>query len=196
MYVKNITKGFWGKTVLDGFSADFPTGGISCITGNSGIGKTTLLNIIMKLVPSDGGEIDPDFGGRISAVFQEDRLCERLSAAANVKLVCGKSVSDEDIFAALAEVGLEREDCIKPVSKLSGGMRRRAAVVRAVIAESDILIMDEPFKGLDEGNRRRTVDYVLKNRRGRTLIAVTHDPAEIDMLGGKIFKISAKAIDE
>lgn len=193
MYVKNITKRFGDKLVLDGFSADFPDGEASFVVGQSGCGKSTLLNIIMGLLPADSGEIDPRFSDRISAVFQEDRLCEKLSAAANVRLVC--SVADEEIIAALSEVELAREDALRPVSELSGGMKRRAAIVRAVMADSRTVIMDEPFKGLDPSSKSRTIEYVLKNLRGRTLIAVTHDISEADAMNGKIFEIHGKTID-
>lgn len=193
MYVKNITKRFGDKLVLDGFSADFPDGKASFVVGQSGCGKSTLLNIIMGLLPADSGEIDPRFSDRVSAVFQEDRLCKKLSAAANVRLVC--PAADEEIIASLSEVGLAREDALRPVSELSGGMKRRAAIVRAVMAESRTVIMDEPFKGLDPSSKSRTIEYVLKNLRGRTLIAVTHDISEADAMNGKIFEIHGKTID-
>ncbi len=193
MYVKNITKRFGDKLVLDGFSADFPDGEASFVVGQSGCGKSTLLNIIMGLLPADSGELDPRFSDRVSAVFQEDRLCEKLSAAANVRLVC--PTADEEIISALSEVGLAREDALRPVSELSGGMKRRAAIVRAVMADSRTVIMDEPFKGLDPSSKSRTMEYVMKNLRGRTLIAVTHDISEADAMNGKIFEIHGKTID-
>ncbi len=193
MYVKNITKRFGDKLVLDGFSADFPDGEASFVVGRSGCGKSTLLNIIMGLLPADSGELDPRFSDRVSAVFQEDRLCEKLSAAANVRLVC--PTADEEIISALSEVGLAREDALRPVSELSGGMKRRAAIVRAVMADSRTVIMDEPFKGLDPSSKSRTMEYVMKNLRGRTLIAVTHDISEADAMNGKIFEIHGKTID-
>lgn len=189
MYVKSITKRFGDKLVLDGFSADFPNGEASFVAGQSGCGKSTLLNIIMGLLPADSGEIDPRFSDKISAVFQEDRLCEKLTAAANVRMVCSKGVSDEEIISALSEVGLAREDTLRPVSELSGGMKRRAAIVRAVAADSRTVIMDEPFKGLDPSSKSRTMEYVMKNLRGRTLIVVTHDISEARAMNGKIFEI-------
>ncbi len=195
MYVKNITKRFGEKLVLDGFSADFPDGEASFVVGQSGCGKSTLMNIIMGLIPADSGETDPRLSDKISAVFQEDRLCEKLSAAANVRLVCPKSISDEEIITSLSEVGLAREDSLRPVSELSGGMKRRAAIVRSVMADSRIVIMDEPFKGLDPASKSRTIEYVMKNLRGRTLIAVTHDISEANAMNGKIFEIHGKTID-
>ncbi len=193
MYVKNITKRFGDKLVLDGFSADFPDGEASFVVGQSGCGKSTLLNIIMGLLHADSGELDPRFSDKISAVFQEDRLCEKLSAAANIRLVC--PTADEEIISSLSQVGLAREDALRPVSELSGGMKRRAAIVRAVMADSRTVIMDEPFKGLDPSSKSRTIEYVMKNLRGRTLIAVTHDISESDAMNGKIFEIHGKTID-
>lgn len=182
MKVEKISKAYNGTRVLNDFSADFPKGEISCIMGRSGCGKTTLLNIIMGLVPPDSGSFDAP--GKISVVFQEDRLCERLSAAANVKLVCQKDYPEEKIIAALAAVGLGREDIFRPVSELSGGMKRRTAIVRAMSAESNTIIMDEALKGLDDATKKLTTEYILSNRGGRTLIFVTHDINEVELLGG------------
>lgn len=192
MKVENITKTYNGTRVLNNFSADFPQGEISCIMGRSGCGKTTLLNIIMGLVSPDSGTFDAP--GKLSVVFQEDRLCERLSAAANVKLVCPKDYPEEKIIAALDAVGLGREDIFRPVSELSGGMKRRTAIVRAMSADSDTIIMDEALKGLDDATKKLTAEYILSHRGGRTLIFVTHDIDEVRLLGGSLVNIDKKQI--
>lgn len=193
MKIHKITKSFGENKVLDNFSAEIPDGEITCIMGRSGCGKSTLLNIIMGLTAPDSGSIEQS--GNISTVFQEDRLCSRLSAAANVKLVCPKSVTEESIAESLLAVGLEKDDLFRPVSELSGGMKRRTAIVRAVMAESDIIIMDEAFKGLDSATKKLTAEYVLANRNDRTLIFVTHDKEEIALLGGRLIEIK-EAKDE
>ena len=181
--LKNIEKSFDGKEVLKNFSAVFPAGRVSCIMGSSGCGKTTLLNILLGLQSADGGSVEglPD---RISALFQEDRLCEDFSAESNVRLTAARGVRGEDITAALTELGLE-SDIKTPVRELSGGMKRRVAIARTMLAEGELVIMDEPFRGLDGENRRRAAEFVLRRLDGRTLIAVTHDAEDIDLLGAE-----------
>ena len=181
--IKNIEKSFEGKGVLKNFNATFPACRVSCIMGASGCGKTTLLNILLGLQSADGGSVEglPD---RITALFQEDRLCEDFSAESNVRLTAAKGVRGEEIAEALTELGLEN-DLKTPVRELSGGMKRRVAIARTMLAEGGLVIMDEPFRGLDGENRRRAAEFVLKRREGRTLIAVTHDAEDLDLLGAE-----------
>ncbi len=181
--LKNIEKSFEGKGVLKNFSATFPACRVSCIMGSSGCGKTTLLNILLGLQKADGGSVEglPD---RISALFQEDRLCEDFSAESNVRLTAARGVSREEIAEALTELGLEG-DIKTPVRELSGGMKRRVAIARTMLAEGELVIMDEPFRGLDGENRRRAAEFVLRRLDGRTLIFVTHDEEDIDLLGAE-----------
>ena len=149
--------------------------------GASGCGKTTLLRILCGLLPPDSGRIDGAEGAWYSAVFQEDRLCENLTAAANIRLVTGNSRSREEIESALAAVGLA--DCSgKPVREFSGGMKRRTALVRALLAEYSVLVLDEPFKGLDESTREQTAGWCRKMTAGKTVILVTHDPRDCELL--------------
>ena len=181
--LKNIEKSFEGKGVLKNFSATFPACRVSCIMGSSGCGKTTLLNILLGLQKADGGSLEglPD---RITALFQEDRLCEDFSAESNVRLTAARGVTREEIAEALTELGLE-DDLKTPVRELSGGMKRRVAIARTMLAEGDLVIMDEPFRGLDGENRRRAAEFVLRRLNGRTLIFVTHDEEDIDLLGAE-----------
>lgn len=180
--IRNLSKRFDGKRVLDGFSADLPDRGVVAIEGRSGAGKTTLLNILMGLVPPDAGLIEGLARRRVTAVFQENRLIEGWSALKNIRLVCGRGVTDLSISAHLGEVGLSGEEKT-PVRALSGGMRRRVALVRAVIAPGDILVLDEPFKGLDEATRDMAVRYVLAHAADRLILLVTHDRAEAAAMG-------------
>ena len=183
--IRDLSKRFGDKRVLDGFSADLPDRGVAAIEGRSGAGKTTLLNILMGLTPPDAGRIEGLSGRRVTAVFQEDRLLEGWSALKNIRLVCGRGVSDADIIRHLGEVGLAGDEKT-PVRALSGGMRRRVALVRAVIAPGDILVLDEPFKGLDEATRDRAARYVLAHAADRLILLVTHDRAEADAMGAAL----------
>ncbi|MBR3505345.1 MAG: ATP-binding cassette domain-containing protein [Clostridia bacterium] len=178
--VRNLSKGFDGKPVLSGLSFDLPDRGVVAVEGRSGAGKTTLLNILMGLIPPDEGQIEGLAGKRVTAVFQEDRLLENWSAMKNIRLVCG--APEAEIAAHLRAVGLAGEEKT-PVRSLSGGMRRRVALVRAVIAPGDILILDEPFKGLDGATRDAAIRYVLDHAANRLILLVTHDRGEAAQMG-------------
>ena len=184
--LKNITKSFGEKTVFRDFSAVFPGGGVSCLMGPSGGGKTTLLRMILGLETPESGVITgvPE---RKAAVFQEDRLCPGVSPVENVLLVTGKEKEGE-ARSLLTELGLG-DSLDLPCCELSGGMRRRAAIARALLAEGELLTLDEPFKGLDEQNRRAAAALVLACRRGRTLLYVTHERGEAALLGGEVYQI-------
>ncbi|MBR4279021.1 MAG: ATP-binding cassette domain-containing protein, partial [Clostridia bacterium] len=114
--VKDLHKSFGEKKVLDGFNASFEIGKVTCVMGESGGGKTTLLNLIMGLLKPDAGEIS-GVPNKISAVFQEDRLCEPYSAVRNVLAVTGHSVAEDDIVALLRELRLEGSEYL-PVNTL------------------------------------------------------------------------------
>ena len=179
--VKNIEKSFGQQTVLKDLSYTFPAGKTTCIMGESGCGKTTLLRIMMGLEKPDEGSVSGIQKGRVAVVFQEDRLCENLSAAANLRLV-RKHLPQEEIEEAFREVRLE-DAWKKPVRELSGGMKRRVAILRALLAEADCIIMDEPLKGLDEETKEQTIRYIRSRTDGKTLIVVTHEEKEAEMLG-------------
>lgn len=181
--INNLSKTFGDKTVLADFSEIIPAHKTTAIMGESGIGKTTLINIIMGLEKADSGEISgvPD---KISAVFQEDCLCEDFSAISNIRAVTGKKISKENISSTLKELGLSSNDLTFPSRELSGGMKRRVAIARALLAESDLIIMDEPFKGLDIETRSSVIKVILNSisQSKRTLIIITHSPEEAELL--------------
>ena len=178
--VDRVSKSFGDKMVFDRYSATFRGGRMSCLMGPSGCGKTTLLHMLMGLITPDEGVIT-GVPFRKSAVFQEDRLCESFHAVANVRLACPKSTPPSVVESHLVRIGLEGSLKL-PVIRLSGGMRRRVAIVRAILAESDIVFLDEPFKGLDAITRQRVMDYVREQTAGKTVILVTHEPAEAEAM--------------
>lgn len=183
--VNNLYKSFKGQQVLNNLNIYFSEGKISCIMGASGVGKTTLAYILMELLEADSGEIIGLQTKKISPVFQEDRLIEHWDAIRNILLVSPKDVTSNTVEQHLIKLGLT--DCKgKPVKSLSGGMRRRVAIVRAILSEYDVILMDEPFKGLDEELKKQVVDYVKENTKGKTVIVITHDRDEVEMMQAEL----------
>lgn len=173
--IKNLTKSFGEKRVIDGLSFSMPEHGFVAVTGKSGRGKTTLLRILAGLEKPSGGEIiftpaNPKF----SMVFQEDRLLEKESALENAA-IAGNAARARDILSAL---GLS-DVMDKKVSLLSGGMARRVAIARALAAEADIYIFDEPIKGLDKETARLALDVIKKETAGKLVLYVSHSEEEI-----------------
>ena len=186
--LQHITKRFRDKEVFHNLSMTFCESQSNCLMGPSGSGKTTIINMLMKLVKPDCGVIEGLDGRRIAAVFQEDRLIEHWNAVKNVRLVCSRMVTDEIICSEFQKVSLS-EDIKKPVRQYSGGMKRRVAIVRAMLADSDLIIMDEPFKGLDSELKTQVIEYVKKRVAGKTVIIVTHDIQEAQQLEAHLITI-------
>ncbi len=172
--IKNLCKSFDGEKVLDNVNMTFTRHKPVCVMAPSGRGKTTLINIILGLIPRDRGSVQGTENMKFSAVFQEDRLCEDLSAVMNVAIVC-ENPDREKIQADLQVLGLTAEETGRPVKTLSGGQKRRVAISRRLESDSHTIIMDEPFKGLDEETRRIVVAAVKEKLRGRILLIITHD---------------------
>ena len=179
-----VCKAFDGHPVLENISFDFPEGAVTALRGPSGCGKTTLVNIILGLLKPDAGEVRMPANARVAAVFQEDRLIEHFSAAQNVRLAAPASVTDAQIRAALNGLGLADEG-EKRVSQFSGGMRRRVAVIRAALYQPQVLLLDEPFKGLDDDMRAKTAAFLCRTCAQATTILVTHDGTEAALMGAQ-----------
>lgn len=169
--LRDVSKSFGACRAVEHLTADYEPGQIYYLTSPSGSGKTTQLHMLAGLILPDGGELHTPFP--VSMVFQEDRLCGDYDAVKNVELVTGDRKRARE---ALSEV-LPKEALDKPCSQLSGGMKRRVAVVRAMEARSALVLLDEPFAGLDADTRRLTEEYISRRREGRTLIVATHTGA-------------------
>lgn len=180
--IRNLTVRYGENTVLSDFSCSFEKGKCTAITGSSGSGKTSLINAVMELIPYEGRIIRNDVV--ISAVFQEDRLCEGMSVMRNLKLTAAKKFGTADIKKALCEIHLDGISSHK-ISALSGGMKRRVAILRALLAPHNTLILDEPFKGLDEDTKNDVMTFVKKNASD-TIILITHDISEAHFFNSSI----------
>lgn len=184
MKIQNLCKSYEGRPVFSHLNLTFTEGGIYALMGASGRGKTTFLHILMGLTTADAGSISGLEGKNFSAVFQENRLCGFLTAAENIAAIQKNPSSLSEINALLAEI-LPSESLNQPVEEYSGGMKRRAAIARALLAKSDILVMDEPLTGLDEKTREHVISFILKYRNGRTLIFTTHQEKDVQQFGGE-----------
>ncbi len=185
---ENVTKRFGESVVLQGFSAVFEAGQVYAVMGKSGAGKTTLVHLLAGLLQQDKGRIIGREGVRVGMLFQENRLLEALPATANLRVF---GCADVDYLAKGAEIGLCEADMQKPISALSGGQKRRVALMRALLCEADLLLLDEPFKGLDDATRILAAQFVQRERRARTLLCVTHDEEDAVLLHAKKQMIGA-----
>lgn len=183
LVVTDLKKSYDGRPVLDGLSFTAPVG-LTRIVGESGIGKTTLLRILLGLETADSGEITGLSGKRLAAVFQEDRLLDFMTPVDNIRLPEPK-LERAVILREMAAMGLTGCEN-QPVRELSGGMRRRVAILRALLCGADVIALDEPFKGLDEATRARVIDETKRLCRGKTVLMVTHEAAEAERMGAKI----------
>lgn len=178
--VKNLSKAYGDHAVLRDFSHVFPDGSLTAIEGRSGCGKTTLLRLIAGLEAPDAGSILGVPSGGVAMVFQEDRLPPQLTAPACLRAVLRRtSERDRQIDAALRALGLG-DALDQPVREFSGGMRRRVALARALLYPSDLILLDEPFKGLDADTRAAAIAFARPLLAGRTALLVTHDPEDAE----------------
>lgn len=172
--IKDLSYKYGKNTVIDALSYEFECGKVTAIVGESGVGKTTLVNLISALLPAPLGTIESDLN-KIGYVFQEPRLFNWMSALENVS-----TVSDEETARALlTQMGLA-DALSKYPAELSGGMKQRVAIARALAYDPDLVILDEPFKGLDPEKRREISEFVFKALKDKTVIMVTHDPQDLE----------------
>ncbi len=180
--LKDLKKSYSGHCVLDGFCSEIVEN--TAVMGASGSGKTTLIRIIMGLEKADAGEVIFREKPRFAAVFQEDRLFADFGATENITAVTGRGAEREKRAAELlSELLIDSSEQGKAVRDFSGGMKRRVAIARALAAESDILVLDEPFKGLDEDTRAVTASVIREYSKDKLIILVTHDIREAELLG-------------
>ncbi len=170
-----VTKTYGDLKVLDKLSLTFPDTGIIGLFGPSGCGKTTLIHLIAGLQQADSGSIHNIKAHSVSMVFQEDRLLPWMTAGDNLNLIYN-DISKTKLW--LERLQIEHQQDAYP-DELSGGMKRRLALARALGFKADLLLLDEPFKGLDIKLKHQIYPYVKQCGSEKLVILVTHDPSEI-----------------
>ena len=187
--ITDLCKTFDDNEVLKNVNITLKDNSIYCLMGSSGIGKTTLLRILMGLERADSGSVSGIDTKSISCMFQEDRLIPYLSAIDNVRIVLHGKSNREEVRNNLLSI-LPDDSLDIPVSSLSGGMKRRVALARALSYPGKLIILDEPFTGLDKNTKLNVIDYILKMRNNRTLLIATHGTDDANLLGAEIIKLN------
>ena len=214
--LRSVTKSYDGHLVLSDLTLEFSAGTFYCLMAPSGSGKTTLFRLILGLEKPDSGMImfhlsanpslgtvtGPSYGAsqqadsrdtpgyrpRIPAVFQENRLLEGYTAIENLRFALGRQYSNEKLTGYLLRL-LPEDSLNKPVCEFSGGMKRRVSILRAILAPSRIILMDEPFTGLDTDTKQLTIDLIKELCAGKLLIIATHAEEDAELLDAKIIHL-------
>ena len=180
---RDLTVTYDGRTVLRDVTLTVPDGGHIALMGPSGCGKTTLLLVLAGLQAPDSGTVRVE-PGRMACVFQEPRLLPWRTAAENVNAV----LSDRAQTMPQALIWLERADARDQYpAALSGGMQQRVAIARALAYDAPVLLLDEPFRGLDAALRARVTALIADAAKDKTLVLATHDAADADALGCAVY---------
>lgn len=191
MLINNINFKYGSNEIYNNFNIKFQQGKVNCIIGESGCGKTTLLNYISEKLYYENK--------RIAYVFQEDNLIPWKNIYVNLKIVAKKyfekSILEKEINNALVKVRLEKYKYFYP-RELSGGMRQRINFARALIGNPEVILMDEPFKSLDIKSKNNMIE-LIKNLKNTdiTIILVTHDINEILMLADVVYYLGGRPVE-
>lgn len=175
---ENVSFSYPGRPVLDGLNYTVPAGARAYLSGPSGSGKTTVLRLTAGLETPSSGAVRLGAGDRVSFVFQEDRLFPFLSAPANIRFAAGQGCD----LSVLDALGLSGRDLKRPVREFSGGMKRRVALARALAAPFDVLLLDEPFTGMDEALVKTASQLILDRAKGRTVLFTSHTKGDVLLL--------------
>ncbi len=194
---ENLSFSFADKVVLERIDLTVPAGEVTALMGPSGCGKSTLVALAAGLLAPGSGRITGE-RGRIGVLFQDPLLLPWRTALANVGFALkadgvGTAERHDRARAALATVGLSGDDINKYPRQLSGGMRRRVALARALVIAPDLLLLDEPLSGLDVSLARQMLALVRSTveTRGVSALVVTHDAREAARFAERVYMLSA-----
>ena len=190
--VKEITFAFGKKTVLNNLSLELENGEILALMAPSGYGKTTLLGLVAGILRPQEGEIENTFE-KVAYVFQEPRLFPWLTVKENLLAVLDEKdeKAEKTVFDCLEYVGLS-DAADKYPDELSGGMKSRASLARALAYGGDLFLLDEPFAALDENLRHNLAEKLKEylRARGASAILVTHNKEDAESIADRIITLS------
>lgn len=203
MRIEKLNFAYGEKKIFEDFDMDMPSG-VTCIMGGSGAGKTTLLNCISRQLDFDGniaydaiGDSCKDATGSdckndkaIAYVFQQPRLIPSMSVEDNIKFVLPRSMNFLQVRNKVDDIieKLQLEECRKSYpSKISGGQASRVSLARALVTDRDILLLDEPFKGLDIKLKKDILNLLVPLIENKSVVFVTHDVEEALAIADRVF---------
>ena len=199
MKINGLNFAYGDKVIFDNFNLEIPDGKVTCIMGASGGGKTTLLNCISGQLKFEGQILygqngDSDLSSKaISYVFQQPRLIPSMTVAKNIEYVLPNTLSKEEKALKVNEViqKMQLTDCADSYPRyISGGQASRVALARALAVESDVVLMDEPFKGLDIKLKKQILDILIPLVKGKSVVFVTHDVEEALLVADVVYVIN------
>ena len=174
MKIENLSVAYKDKVIFSHFNLEIAEGEITCILGNSGVGKTTLIRHIAQKAQQENK--------KVAVAFQEPRLFRHLTVLENLKLI---GYDEKEIYRVLEKIGLDKKVHSYP-NQLSGGEKQRVNFARAFLSDSDILLLDEPFFSLDVKLKIRLIKLLIEEKQQKTIVFVTHDIDEALMLSNRI----------
>lgn len=197
--IEGLSKSYENIQLYKDFNIEIEEGKITVLLGASGSGKTTFIRMLLGIESYEKGNIIGLENKNISVVFQEDRLIPWLNVSKNIEIVLKAYLEPDAIQNRIEEILklvelLEYKDC--EINKLSGGMKRRVALARALAYDGELLIMDEPFKGQDYALKLRLLERIkiLIIKEKRTVVFVTHDMEEASLLGDVLLKFEERPV--
>ncbi len=185
--IENLSKKFGDKIIFDNFGYEFSEKGVYAVVGESGRGKTTLLRIIAGLDKKFKGDVTGGGFENVSVCFQEYRLFPALSAIENVTEATGAMRAEAEEI--LLDLGFSNQDLNLYPSELSGGMKQRVSLARALLKKSPVLLLDEPTKELDDALKSLLYGIILKESESRLVIFVSHNQSDIAALNPTIIQL-------
>lgn len=205
--LRGVRKCFGGEEVLKKLDFDVESGTVCGIVGNNGSGKTVLMKCICGFLPVTEGTVrvggkmigrERDFPESLGVIIETPGFLANLSGRKNLEILANlkKKLSREDITAVLLRVGLD-PSLKKPVSKYSLGMRQRLGIAQAVMEEPQLLILDEPFNGLDRHGVEEIRSLLLEEKRkGKTILLASHNSEDIRLLCDRVCEMDAGVMRE
>ncbi len=186
--ISKLSKAYNGIPVFDNFSLELEKGQKYIISAPSGKGKTTLFRIMCGLEKADSGSVQLG-SSEIAICFQDDRLFEELTALDNIMFAVGKPQLKKEYVQSELEQIFTPTELAKKVADFSGGMRRRVCVLRALLAKSDLVLLDEPFAGLDAERIEQLCARINQLTQGKTVIIATHELSSANHLDSEVITL-------